>query len=142
MTRPLADRDSAAWWQAIREHRLQLQQCNDCRTPRWPPRAMCNACTSFDWSWIPASGDGAIASWTVSHRSLQPERTAPYVVVLVRLAEAENLLLPGSWAGSDDGTDLAVGLPVHVHFLDYPTDGQGQDAPTGFTLLGWLPKRV
>lgn len=101
---------------------------------------MCNVCASFDWSWVSASGAGTIASWTVSHRSVQPERSAPYIVVLIRLAEADNLLLPGSWAGAGDGSDLAVGVPVQLRFLDYPPDGP--DGASGFTLLGWRPKRV
>lgn len=138
MTRPVPDRDSLPFWSALREHRLVLQRCASCGAVRWPPRALCNGCGSFEWSWAPAEGHGTIVSWTVSHRSFQPGRDAPYVVVLVRLAEADNLILPGSWTGDPAGRDLAVGQPVDVAFLDFHAD----DAGEAFTLLGWREKRA
>lgn len=124
MTRPLPDRDSAPWWAALAEHRLLLQRCGDCGTPRVVPRAMCNGCGSFAWDWVEAGGRGRVASWTVSHRSFQPGRAAPYVVVLVRLEEGPELLLPGSWAGAADGSDLQTGLAVRAGFTDLPTEGE------------------
>ena len=74
-------------------------------------------------------------SWTVSHRSFQPDRTVPYVVVLVRLAEGAELILPGGWAGASDGSDLEVGSPVRAGFDDAPGDGDGP----GWALLSWQP---
>lgn len=53
-------------------------------------------------------------------RGRAPDRQAPYAVVLVRLAEGADLMLPGGWAGRADGTDLAVGLPVRATFEDIP----------------------
>jgi hypothetical protein len=135
MTRPLADRDSAPWWTALAEHRLLLQRCLRCNSHRAVPRAVCNACGSFDWDWSEASGRGTVASWTVSHRSFQPDRSAPYVVTLVRLAEGADLMLPGGWAGAPDGSDLRVDLPVHAAFDDAPIEG---DSPA-WALLSWQP---
>jgi uncharacterized protein len=99
---------------------------------------MCSRCGSFDWAWVDASGGGNVASWTVSHRSFQPERAAPYVVLLVRLVEGAELLLPGGWAGASDGSDLEVGLLVQADFLDLPEDPQAGPA----ALLNWRPKSV
>ena len=135
MSRPVADRDPAPWWAALAAHRLLLQTCDSCGTHRLPPRAICNVCGSFDGQWTEASGDGTIASWTVSHRVYQPNRTAPYVVVLVRLAETSAVILPGGWAGAPDGSDLAVGTQVRASFLDLPAT---ESEPAA--LLLWQPK--
>lgn len=132
MTRPMPDRDSAAWWEALAAHRLLLQTCERCAKHRLVPRALCPACGSFDWGWTQAGGEGTIASWTVSHRAYQPERTAPYVVVLVRLTEARELLLPGGWAGRADGSDLAIGMPVRAAYQDLPGEPRA-------ALLRWAP---
>ena len=132
MTRPVADRDSAPWWAALAEHRLLLQACAHCGRRRLVPRALCAACGSFDWGWAEASGQGTVASWVVSHRAYQQERTAPYVVVLVRLAEDDGIVLPGGWAGMPDGSDLAIGLPVRASYQDL-----GGEPPAA--LLTWSP---
>lgn len=133
MTRPLADRDSAPWWAALADHRLMLQRCRLCDRPRLAPRAMCDVCGSFEWEWAQADGRGTVISWTVSHRSFQPEQTAPYVVLLVALTEGAHLVLPGGWAGSQDGSDLEIGLPVRATFRDLPTEGEKAPA----TLIDW-----
>lgn len=133
MSRPLADRDSAPWWQALTQRRLLVQECSTCPTLRFAPRAMCNRCGSFDWTWREAAGAGTVASWTVSHRSLQAGRSAPYVVLLVRLNEADNLLLPGGWSGESDGSDLTMGMAVVADYADIPT----ADPDANVTLLNW-----
>jgi hypothetical protein len=72
----------------------------------------------------------------VSHRSFQPERTAPYVVLLVRLDDGDDLVLPGGWAGAPDGSDLEMGLRVTVAFQDLPTEGEKPNA----ALIEWRPE--
>lgn len=60
----------------------------------------------------------------------------PSTVVLVRLAEQDDLLLPGGWAGSADGVDLAVGLSVVVGFEDIESEGGDSDQ----AVLSWGPR--
>lgn len=135
MSRPVPDRDSAPWWMGLADHRLLLQTCEGCGTHRLAPRAMCHACSSFDWRWTDASGNGTIASWTVSHRTYQPDLAAPYVVVLVRLADADELLLPGAWGGAADGSDITINMPVRALYRDLPPADGTQPA----ALLVWRP---
>lgn len=134
---PVADRDSAPWWSGLGDHRLLLQTCDRCDVHRLVPRALCSACGSFDWHWSEASGAGTIATWTVSHRAYQPERRAPYVVVLVSLDEHPDILLPGGWTGASDGSDLAVGLEVTAEYQDL----ERSDRNTPAALLAWRPMR-
>jgi uncharacterized protein len=136
MERPLpqADRDSVEWWEALARHEFVLQRCTTCRTWRWPARALCNRCHSFEWAWQAASGDGTIASWIVTQHAFLPGFTAPYAVLTVRLAEQDDLLLPGSYAGSSDDPRLGVGARVRVGYDDLP--GAGSTDPPR-SLLCW-----
>jgi uncharacterized OB-fold protein len=118
---PTPDRDSAPWWDALGHHELTLQRCDDCGALRWPPRELCNRCGSLNWQWVPATGRGTVASWIVNHHSFGAGaggRPAPYTVVLVRLDDQPDILIPGGWAGAPDGADLSIGLPVVAGFDD------------------------
>ena len=54
----------------------------------------------------------------------------PYVVLLVRLDDQSDILMPGSYEGPTDGQDLEVGLPVRVGFVDFDDGGEGFSLPT------------
>ena len=129
---PYPDRDSRPWWEALARHELVLQSC-ECGTRRWPARAMCNRCGSFEWSWVPATGRGTVASWIVNHHSFNPSFQSPYVVLDVRLDDQDDIIMPGGYAGPGDGSDLAVGLPVVVDFEDVSVP-EGTDP---VTVLRW-----
>lgn len=130
---PVPDLDSAPYWAALREHRLELQRCDDCGTWRWIPRALCSACGSFAATWTPTSGRGTVASWIVNHHPFGPAYPTPYIVAEIRLDEAPDLLLPGGWAAEAD--DLAIDRPVEALFIDHhPAEGNP------FTLLAWHPR--
>ncbi len=115
---PARERDSREWWAALARHELLLQRCDTCAALRWPARAICNRCAALAWSWQRASGRGEVASWIVNRHDFGVGPESPYVVLLVRLAEQEDLLLPGGFDGPADGSGLAVGLPVVAGFED------------------------
>ncbi len=69
-----------------------------------------------------------MASWIVNRHPFFPGMEVPSVVVLVRLEDAEDVLVPGGWTGSPDGSELRVGLPVRVGY---------EDNAEGVTLLVW-----
>ncbi|MCZ4548594.1 Zn-ribbon domain-containing OB-fold protein [Gordonia rubripertincta] len=131
MTTAFGDRDSREWWEALGRRELLVQQCDDCGTPRWAPRAVCNQCGSFNWKWVQTNRQGRVIGWTVSHRSFIPGLEAPYTVVLVRLDHGENLMIPGGWAGDPAGSDLAAELSVVAEF----TENTDSDGPP--TVLMW-----
>ncbi|MGE0214648.1 Zn-ribbon domain-containing OB-fold protein [Mycolicibacterium sp.] len=110
---PLADADSTPWWEALQERELRIQCCTSCHRLRWPARAVCNACGSTGCQWVSASGSGTVASWTVTHRP-----TGTFVVVLVRLADQDDILIPGYIDGPTDGSGLSIGMPVSLGFDD------------------------
>jgi len=131
---PVTERDSVPFWEALARHELALQRCDSCKAWRWPPREICKQCGSFEWSWVPASGDGTIASWIVNHHTFSDAFQSPYVVLAVRLDEADDIVMYGEWSGAQDGSDLSVGMPVRVEFDDQPAPAEGEEA---FSLLRW-----
>lgn len=127
---PVMDRDSRPWWDALARHELALQRCAACRAWRWPARAMCGRCGSFDWAWEPASGRGTLASWIVNHHRFSADIESPYTVVTVRLDEQDDLLLLGAY--DDVAGPPAMGAAVTVSFVDVHS-AEGEP----FTVLAW-----
>jgi uncharacterized protein len=125
---PAYDRDSRPWWEAVARHQLTTQACDRCGRRRWPPRALCAGCGSLSWRWEEASGRGVVASWIVNRHPFFAGMEVPSVVVLVRVEEADDVLIPGGWSGPADGSGLQVGLPVQVGY---------KDGAEGMTLLVW-----
>jgi uncharacterized OB-fold protein len=121
---PVADIDSSPWWAALQRRELLVQCCKDCRRLRWPGREVCNDCGSRRWGWVPATGAGSVASWTVTHRSGAVD-AGQFVVALVRLDDQDDILIPGYIDGPPDGAGLNIGMRVAVGFdeVDVGQDG-------------------
>jgi uncharacterized protein len=133
---PYADRDSAPWWKALSQHELVQQRCDNCGRWRWPPRAMCGECASFEWSWQPIVDTGTIVSHIRTHHAFLPGFEAPYNTVFVRLhlaegADQDDIVMPGTWFGD---VEPVTGMAVKAHFDDI-TPAEGDRV----TLLGWEP---
>ena len=99
---------------------LHLQRCDQCTTWRHPPRVLCAACGSADWSWQPTRGRGRVFTWTVTHRPTDPAFAGhlPYAVVVVTLDEGPRVV--GNLVGIEPG-ELRLDLPVRV-VLDRRSD--------------------
>jgi uncharacterized OB-fold protein len=131
MSAPAVDRDSRPWWEALARHEFVLQRCEACATWRWPARAICNACGSFNWSWQAPSGQATVAGWIVTMHAFLPGFEAPYVVLSARLAEQPDIVLPGGYDGPTDGAGLRIGAELTVGFHDVQAEGDP------YTLLRW-----
>ncbi len=73
---------------------LHLQRCDDCGTYRHPPRYYCQHCFSPGWHWEPSAGVGRVASWVVTHFTIDRGWVAdlPYTTIVVELEEGPRLL--------------------------------------------------
>jgi uncharacterized protein len=89
---PIPDDVTTPWWDATRESRLLLQQCQQCQHVQHYPRAVCTNCAGADLGWIESTGQGRIDSFTIVHRSPNPAFEAPYVIARVQLSEGPTLL--------------------------------------------------
>jgi uncharacterized OB-fold protein len=127
---PIPDRDSAPFWDGVRAGELRLQRCVDCSAWRWPARAICNRCHSFQAEWVVVSGLGTVISWIRTHQAFMRAFAddVPYAVIQVQLDEQDDIQLIGRLA--DPALEPVIGLRVRAAFE--PADG---DPP----LVVWHP---
>lgn len=106
---------SEPFWNAITRKEFILQKCSDCEKFVFYPRSHCPFCWSGNLIWEKASGRGRLKTWSIVHT---PGHTGwkiatPYIVGLVELEEGPTML---SHLLIDDRQNLAIGLPLQVHF--------------------------
>jgi len=115
---PRPSPESAHYWKAAREHRLEIQRCDACGQFWFPPSQSCPHCLASNFTWTPVSGRGKVFSFVTYHRVYHPAfaKEVPYVVALVELDEGPRLLtnivglLP---------EQVVCDMPVQVTFDDY-----------------------
>jgi uncharacterized OB-fold protein len=113
---PVADPDTRPFWDACREHRLRLQHCATCATPRFPPSPVCPSCRGFEHRWEEHDGCGTIHAWVTVHHPIPPSvAEVPYVVALVDLAPG--VRMPARLVDVDP-REVHEGMPVCVVFRD------------------------
>ena len=106
--------ETAEFWEAVSADRFVLPRCNACSTYIWYPRLFCPACGSLDVSYVEASGQGAVYSYTVVRKGDGPFREmTPYVLGIVELAEGPRLMTN---IVTDDVESISCGQAVHVVF--------------------------
>ena len=120
---PVADIDSAAFWDGLRRHELVILRCGECRTWVHPPQASCPRCLSLSLTPEPVSGRGAVYSFTVANREFAPGIKPPYVVGLVDLEEQESLRIVTNLVNVAIG-DVRIGMAVRVLFCDLDLGGE------------------
>ena len=122
---PQVDELFIAWWDATRDHQFLVQRCTRCNGTQHYPRAICLGCGGTDaLSFIAATGNGTLYSFSEVLRPAHQSLRAPYVVALVRIEEGPLVLtqIVGSaskdlrcdqrvylqWLSLDDGRALPV----------------------------------
>jgi uncharacterized OB-fold protein len=112
---PIADPDTAPFWEACREHRLVAQRCDDCGAFRFPPSPLCDRCRSWNATWTPLPLPGSLYSWIVAYHSVVPEFSdLPYVVGIVEFDPG--VRMPGRVLVEPD--ECLAGMPLDVTFKD------------------------
>ena len=110
---PEPDADTAFFWEATRQHRLDILRCGACGTYVHYPKPVCWRCGSRDLAPATVSGRGTIYSFTVTHQDV-PGYTAPFTVVLVELSEQPGLRMVSTLVEGH----AEIGAPVEVTFRD------------------------
>ena len=114
---PVIDHDSAPYWQAAHEGRLDIPLCGDCGKHHFYPRAICPYCHSNEIEWIEGSGEGRIATFAVQHRSFGPwAEEIPYVTAYVDLNEGDRMLTVLRGVDGKQPEAIRVGARVRVEF--------------------------
>lgn len=112
---PLADRDTAPYWQAAREHRFIGRRCTACGRYAFPPAPHCAACHSDAMEWRDLSGRGTVYSFCVMHAALVAGFEPPYVVAEIELEEQPGLRVTANILNASIET-VRIGLPVRVTY--------------------------
>ncbi|HXP29998.1 MAG TPA: OB-fold domain-containing protein [Stellaceae bacterium] len=84
---PRIDPELVAYWEAARQGRLLIKQCQACSEFHFYPRALCPFCFSDRTEWREASGSGTIYSFSVMRRV-----PIPYALAYVTLAEGPTVM--------------------------------------------------
>jgi uncharacterized OB-fold protein len=114
------DRDNAAYYRGLLDHRLLLNRCRDCGTWHNPPRPLCPRC----WSWAveatPVGGRGVIELLTFLYQG--PRRggvdyTNGHPVAAVGLAEQEGLRVSAAIVGASHD-EVRLGAEVELDWQD------------------------
>ena len=138
--KPVADRDTQPFWDAVAGHRLVVQRCGSCDAWVWHPRPICPRCHGAILTWTEVSGSARVVSWTALHSPVLPvwADELPFVILLVELDDAPGVRMIGQLvddAGSllqtnGEAEGIAFGSPVT---LRWRVDEAGQ------TLPAWTP---
>lgn len=89
---PPEDEITGPWWEGTRRRVLLVQRCHRCGGHQHYPRPACRSCASTNLAFVPAVGRGRLVTFTVVHRSPDPDRAPGYVVALVALDEGPMLV--------------------------------------------------
>jgi uncharacterized OB-fold protein len=112
---PIPTAETAHYWRAALEGRLEIQYCRGCARHQFYPRRFCTRCLSDQLDWVQASGYGRIYTYTVCHVAAHPafESRVPYAIGMIELDEGVRML--AGIVDSDVGR-VSVGAPVEVCF--------------------------
>lgn len=129
---PTTDLDSLPFWEGLKANALRLQKCAACGALRWPARAICNRCRSFEAAWVDCREDGRIASWVRTHQVFAPawRDRVPYVVVQVVLEAQADIRLIGGWQADRDPVYRERVVPRYTR------------RPSGTVVLDWAPREA
>ena len=113
---PVIDHDSAPYWQAAHEGRLDIPLCGDCGKHHFYPRAICPHCHSDNLKFDTVSGRGEVHTFTIARRPAGPAFAddVPYVVALIELEEGPRMM---SRVQTDDPESVRIGAKVEVTFV-------------------------
>jgi uncharacterized OB-fold protein len=93
---PTPDPLTKIFWDSVKAHAMQIQQCGVCQKYIFYPRAVCPHCGSRELAWKPVSGKAKLYGYTINmgkHPSTAAfSNDTPYVVAVVELAEGVRMM--------------------------------------------------
>ncbi len=112
---PTIEDDTRPFWDAAAEGRFLIRRCNACGVVHHYPRPFCPSCWSDDVSWIEASGNATLYTWsTVFMNDLPPfAERLPYIAAVVDLVEGPRVMT--NLVDCDDVV-LSIDMALRVRF--------------------------
>jgi hypothetical protein len=105
------------FWEALKAHRIDIQQCDACRHWVFFPRTRCPKCFSPKLSWKTISGEGELHTFTLSRVPTLPELAdeLPQKLAVIELDEGPHINT--TLVGIDEN-QIRVGMRVRPVFDD------------------------
>ena len=105
------------FWEALKAHRVDIQQCDACQRWIFFPRLHCPRCFSQSLSWKTVSGEGELHTYTLSRVPTLPELAdeVPQMLAVVQLDEGPHLNTTLVGLAEDQ---ISVGMRVRPVFDD------------------------
>lgn len=111
--------ETQPYWDGLKEHKLVLPYCAQCRKFTFYPRPFCRHCFSWNIEWRPLSGKAKLHTYVISHRPPPGwEDRAPYVIGVFELAEGERMLSNLLVDGVPDPAKIPVDLDCQIVYQD------------------------
>jgi uncharacterized protein len=111
---PIADVESAPFWEGCKRGKLLIQRCGECY--QFPPTSYCTHDPAQSPQWIESSGRGTVYSWIVVRVGIPREiygDQVPYITALVTLEEGPRICANLLDVEPDS---ITAGMPVRVVF--------------------------
>jgi uncharacterized OB-fold protein len=112
---PQVKESNRPYWDGMTEGKLQLQNCSECGTFRFPDSGCCPNCLSDQSNWQPVSGKGRLWSWIVMHQQYYAAFAdeLPCLVAFVELDEGPFMMSTISGDTSGIACDDRVEAEFH-----------------------------
>jgi uncharacterized protein len=84
---------SQPFWDGLRRHQIQIQQCTACSRFVFYPRSNCPFCLAPDLAWKEVSGAGTVYTFTIARRPTAPPFAdeVPQKIAVIELEEGVRL---------------------------------------------------
>jgi uncharacterized protein len=115
---PRVDDTNRHFWTGGEAGELRFLRCGSCGYWVHPPGPVCPRCLSAELAPAPASGRGAVHTFTVNHQPWYPGLDPPYAVAIVELPEQTGLRLTTNVVGCEPDA-VHIGMAVRVTFAQY-----------------------
>ena len=114
------DTHTQRFWDAAREHRLEVPRCRECGVFVVPPTGYCPRCREQDYEWVQLSGRATLYTYTVVWHPVVPamSATVPYVLAVVKLPDAGDTKFVTNIVDCDVD-DLRIGQDLEVVWTDH-----------------------
>jgi uncharacterized OB-fold protein len=118
---PTVDADNRPFWASCARHRMELQQCPNCRHWRYYPSPVCPECSVLGGDWRPVGGYGTLFTYSVLHRPPSSfwAQKVPYTYGVVELDEGP--MMPTNVVGIDPA-EVRIGMRLRVTYEDVAAD--------------------
>jgi len=109
--------EAKPYWDGLKDEKLMLPKCGDCKKAFFYPRIACPHCHSRNIGWEQASGKGVLYSFEIAYRSLNPafKIEPPYVLAMIELEEGPRIMSNLINIEADPAV-VKIGAPVEVVF--------------------------